>query len=324
MGVGFQIDATQINVEAWIGKKFTVEMGQVNRNNLVSMSNIFDLNGNPIEWNVEFQKTFAQINLDQASTSFTVTLANLTLCSDMGSAVCAGEIKDSISSLIGMSADDRDRIDVSNVTSLSSGGDPLSATIKILPTTVDDSSTTSSSSGVGGSLRKLREALTSSGSDSSHSVGLFRKLQKEVENIQHQDEESASLKGRKLAIGQNAMSAGVNIVALRNMRILPSDFDKKLFVADPDLVEEEEDIKQYALMTNNARLIGQTSLNKVDRKMMIEKIESMSKVEDALFRELKESREKSQSELNVLHIELAVVTLACVGISLAAFFSLKR
>merc|ERR1712165_600794 len=120
----------------------------------------------------------------------------------------------------------------------------------------------------------------------------------------------------------------------------------KLFVTDPDLVEEEEDIKQYALMTNNARLIGQTSLNKVDRKMMIDeidekskireemmlthidkidekskvreeemkkKIESMSKVEDALFH-----------ELNVLHIELAVVTLACVGISLAAFFSLKR
>merc|ERR1712038_1936159 len=219
-------------------------------------------------------------------------------------------------------------IDVSNVTSLSSGGDPLSATIKILPTTVDDSSTTSSSSGVGGSLRKLREAMTSSKSDSSHSVGLFRKLQKEVENIQQQDEESASLKGRKLAIGQNAMSAGVNIVALKNMRILPSDSNKKLFVTDPDLVEEEEDIKQYALMTNNARLIGQTSLNKVDRKMMIDEIDEKSKIREEEMMKKIESMSKVEAalfhELNVLHIELAVVTLACVGISLAAFFSLKR
>ncbi len=34
--------------------------------------------------------------------------------------------------------------------------------------------------------------------------------------------------------------------------------------------------------------------------------------------QIKESKEKSQSELKVLHLELMLVTLACVGISFVA------
>jgi len=51
---------------------------------------------------------------------------------------------------------------------------------------------------------------------------------------------------------------------------------------------------------------------------MMSKIENMSNVEDTLFRELKESREKS------LQLELAVVTLTCLGISLIVFLSLRH
>ena len=57
---------------------------------------------------------------------------------------------------------------------------------------------------------------------------------------------------------------------------------------------------------------------------MMNKIERMSNTEEALFRELKETREKSQSDIKVLHFELATVTLACLGISLVAFLSLRR
>ena len=51
---------------------------------------------------------------------------------------------------------------------------------------------------------------------------------------------------------------------------------------------------------------------------MMNKIEKMSSIEDALFRELKDSKEKS------LHFEWMVVTLACVCVSLFAYLFLKR
>ena len=40
------------------------------------------MNGNPIELNVKFEKVFADINLDQASTLFTVTLDNMEVFSN--------------------------------------------------------------------------------------------------------------------------------------------------------------------------------------------------------------------------------------------------
>ena len=60
------------------------------------------------------------------------------------------------------------------------------------------------------------------------------------------------------------------------------------------------------------------------KKAMMSKIERMSDVEDALFRKLKESKEKSQSELRMLQLELMVVTLACVGISFVAYISFRQ
>mmetsp|Transcript_1729 Transcript_1729/g.2071 ORF Transcript_1729/g.2071 Transcript_1729/m.2071 type:complete len:90 (+) Transcript_1729:45-314(+) len=55
---GIQIDPAQINVEDWISPKFTVEMGKINTVGIESPSNVFDMNGNPIERNVKFEKTF--------------------------------------------------------------------------------------------------------------------------------------------------------------------------------------------------------------------------------------------------------------------------
>ena len=54
--VGFQIDPTQVNAEDWIGMSFEVEIGKISTSNVESLSNIFDLNGNPIENNVKFKE----------------------------------------------------------------------------------------------------------------------------------------------------------------------------------------------------------------------------------------------------------------------------
>ena len=148
------------------------------------------------------------------------------------------------------------------------------------------------------------------------------------------------------------------VLALRDMKIVPNDSDmKKVTTKDPALLEEEEELYLYASMMDKSggRITSQQpGMNKMDRKALIEEIDnksrrreevmmneidnksrsheeammsemkSMSNVEQALFRELKESKEQSQSELKVLHTELMVVSLACIGISFAAFFTLKR
>jgi len=44
----------------------------------------------------------------------------------------------------------------------------------------------------------------------------------------------------------------------------------------------------------------------------------------SLLHDLKENTDKSQSDIKNLHFELAVITLACVGVSLVAFLSLRR
>jgi len=58
--------------------------------------------------------------------------------------------------------------------------------------------------------------------------------------------------------------------------------------------------------------------SKSREEAMMTKIERMGDVESALYRELKENKDKS------LHLELMVVTLVCFGISLTTFISLRR
>ena len=57
--VGFQIHLTQINVEDWIGMRFSVEIEKIKSVNAESnKSNMFDMNGNnTIERSIKFEKT---------------------------------------------------------------------------------------------------------------------------------------------------------------------------------------------------------------------------------------------------------------------------
>merc|ERR1712038_1044227 len=356
--VGFQIDPTKINVEDWVGMSFTVEMGKINTATIESKSNVFDLNGNAMERNVKFQKKFANIDLDQASTSFTVTLNNMNHCSNVGSQMCSDEIKDKITTLLILTPNDSNRIEVESV-SQASDRSIITARIKMLP-----------ADSTGRRLRQSKKVSKGSVSNANnHAVGLFRELQKAVEEEQS--------KTRRLVVTDTDslnLDSGT-IVGISDMKILPSQPDRKLVQTDPGMVEEEEELYRYATMKGNAGL-SQPVMSKVERQAMVEeidsksksreeammseiesksksheeaiitheenmmneikdskireeammhKIERMSNIEDALFRELKETKEKSaQSELKVLHCELAVVTLACVGIALIAFLSLRR
>jgi len=320
--VGFQIDPAQIDLEAMTGKSFSVEMGKLHAE---SKSNVFDLNGNAIENIVSFEKTFADIDLDQTSTSFKAELAQVQLCSnDTSSAVCIGEIKDKIASLLLLNSSDRDRIKVENVSNNVGEHGHVSATLTILPKSHIN----------GGISRRLRHPempMIASAKESYHSVDLFRKLQSEVkENYQsrQQQEEGgdSSLldKGRALGItNSNSKADEIVVLALRNMKIVPNDPEMKILTTtDPVLLEKEEELYRYASMTDKGGRVGsQSRMSEIDRKALIGEIDNNSRNREeammqAMFRELK--------EMKVLQIELTVLTLACTGISFVVFFILKR
>eukprot|EP00551_Chaetoceros_affinis_P020016 CAMPEP_0203719522 /NCGR_PEP_ID=MMETSP0092-20131115/3542_1 /ASSEMBLY_ACC=CAM_ASM_001090 /TAXON_ID=426623 /ORGANISM="Chaetoceros affinis, Strain CCMP159" /LENGTH=110 /DNA_ID=CAMNT_0050598951 /DNA_START=436 /DNA_END=769 /DNA_ORIENTATION=+ len=86
-----------------------------------------------------------------------------------------------------------------------------------------------------------------------------------------------------------------------------------------DLIEQMESKSKKSREEGMMKEIKEEKVEfKIRKEAMMSKIENMSNVEDTLFRELKESREKS------LQLELAVVTLTCLGISLIVFLSLRH
>lgn len=320
--VGFQIDPTQINVEDWIGMSFTVEIGKINTGNIESKSNVFDLNGNGIERNVKFEKTFTSIDLNQASTSFTVILNNMTHCSNLGSQMCSDDVKNKITTLLMLNTSDQNRIEVESVSQES--GSTVSARIKMLP----------SDKNTGRMLRQGKSRSMRNVSNTIHAVGLFRELLKAVEEEQS--------KTRMLAVrGADSRVVDNAIVSVSDMKILPGESDMELVKTDPEMQEEEEELYRYGLMKDSGGS-SQSIMSKVERQAIVEEIDSKSKnreeamliqmnemkeekaIMNNLFRELKENGEKSQFELKMLRFEFMVLSFACIGISLFAYLSLKR
>merc|ERR1712165_625949 len=227
--------------------------------------------------------------------------------------------------LLILTPNDSNRIEVESVSQVSDRS-IITASIKMLP-----------ADRTGRRLRQSKKVSKGSVSNANnHAVGLFRELQKAVEGEQGKT---------RMLLSNDSESPDIKnaIVAISDMKILPSQSDMGLVQTDPGMVEEEEDLYHYASMKDNAGS-SQSVMSKVERKAMVEeiekkerkmidemkeesksreetmmnKIEKMSSIEDALFRELKESKEKS------LHFEWMVVTLACVCVSLFAYLFLKR
>ena len=57
-----------------MGKVVQVEIGKIPTS---TNGNVYDVNGNSLKSNVKIEKTLANLNLDKASASFTVTLNNI-------------------------------------------------------------------------------------------------------------------------------------------------------------------------------------------------------------------------------------------------------
>merc|ERR1712130_377403 len=94
-----------------------------------------------------------------------------------------------------------------------------------------------------------------------------------------------------------------------NMKIIPGHSDMKLIRTDPRMLKEEEELYHYASMKGNTG-VSQLIMSKVEMQPIVEEIESSSKareeammneiermrnIEDALFRELKESKAREEA-----------------------------
>merc|ERR1712032_561952 len=103
-----------------------------------------------------------------------------------------------------------------------------------------------------------------------------------------------------------------SVVSISNMKIIPGHSDMKLIRTDPGMLSEEEELYHYASMKGNTGVKQPimsnvemqstveeiASSSKAREEAMMNEIERMSNVEDALFRELKESEAHEEAVFN--------------------------
>ena len=352
--IGFQIDPTVgIDVETILGKSFTVELGRVGSE---SVSNVYDVNGNaldPLVGNVKFEKKFGELNLQEASSSFVLTLDDYP-CVDN----TEEDIKSKVASILGL--DSTDRITLNVLTC--HGTTAATAEVVISPPSSDD----------GGRMLRKRFNVEE---EVDHSVGLFYKLRDAALEV-----EAGT---RRLSSEGGDMDAPTWSFAVSRMKILPSASDIETLKTDSNLIEEEENLLHLASLGDTGEKHNDVILQELrmglkhedekmdaiqkhgDEKMEVmqkDLVETIQKSEDekmeAMMAEMqkheadekatmqkredekmeaimKREDEKMEAimaamqshdaeEMHSLQTQLTIVTLTCVIVSVVAFLKLKN
>ena len=311
--ISFQIDPTVgiTDLEVVMGKTFSVELGQIG----TSVSNVFDSNGNGRNLrsgNIKFEKTLANLNLDEASSSFQFTLHNLTCAGETVESLTV-EVEEKILDLLGLPSIESDRIKIEEINCVD--GKELNAIITILPS-------------IGG--RFLRhESPQDIGNAKSHSIGLFQQLrdQADVEYMSG---------GRKLGNVKNRIINNSCSYTVGNLKILPSTVDQRVLVTDPDLLDEEEELYRLAssldgIWKREREEVKEVLMKKSDRQFMVDEIsetidyKSRTREEELLY-EIRYSRTREEEMLNEIHhlqVEFSILALVCIIIVGGTLFYFK-
>jgi hypothetical protein len=193
--MAFQFDQTNIRYDMLMGREMNVTVKGVSDRN----HNAMNEDAPPIR----FSKNFANLNLNEVSTSFTFTLNTASCITPVDDTEA---IQNEIATIL--TVYDSSRI---NIVSAICQGTATEATVTIGPP--------ASSSRV---RRKLSENIT-------HSLDLFYSLQQVSKNETHG--------GRVLADSDGSKSAGFNV---RNLRLIPGASDAPLFKTTAVQVRQEE------------------------------------------------------------------------------------
>jgi len=103
--ISIQLDLEKVDVAKIIGKTLIVEVGTIGENTVLQ-----DLSENALAENVKVNKTIANFDLSQASTSFSVSMQNLN-CSDMELDVLKLNVKKKIEGILNTTSFDRIQIE---------------------------------------------------------------------------------------------------------------------------------------------------------------------------------------------------------------------
>uniref|UniRef100_A0A7S3Q0I7 Uncharacterized protein n=1 Tax=Chaetoceros debilis TaxID=122233 RepID=A0A7S3Q0I7_9STRA len=228
-GIGFQINLRTIDYEKLLGKDFEVEIGRIG---VESLADVYDSNGNSLEFNVAFKRSFAAIDLSSASTSFKLLLEEFPCDTAAGIDVATNNISEKIADLAEL--DDISRLSVDEF-SCNSHGRRASAQVHI-------SSASSSSSEVD----SLRRVL--SGDVKYHAAtSIFKKITDAItsDSTRRDEERKLNMMSENEEVAQQYIKYSVVEV-----KILPSDSDMEKFKTHSDKEEEERLLYHLALQTD--------------------------------------------------------------------------
>ena len=285
--IGFQIDQGKLNATAIMGKTFTVTIGAIGEE---SKSAVKDVNGNEMDSNINFSRTFADLDLSKSSTSFTFTLEDMN-CTDASVTNLSGDIKNSIASMLEMS--DASRVELIDV-DCHQATNQVIALINILPST----------SGIRRELTKDLRAV-----EHALSSQLFYKLRDEISAVQ------GNAAGRRL--GASAFSVG-------SMKIIPSDSDLVTYQTHPDNQERERELYRIGSLQSGDIMDGVSEfmIHEVldGQRSMKEEMESLHKSDEtkleALMTEMEAIRRAEQDKTNELKSMFllfgAIMAVSCV------------
>ena len=123
--ISFQIDPTTVlDLDDIVGKSFNVVLGSINYDS----RNVRDLNGNELEFNIEFQRSFAFFDLSRTSVSFDFHLEGMDCSDELELGTLTDDIQADIASILGIS--DVSRIAINTIFCTENG---VIANIRILP-----------------------------------------------------------------------------------------------------------------------------------------------------------------------------------------------
>lgn len=209
--IGLQIKLVSVQYEDLLGKEFQVEIGKIRNGS----ANVFDLNGNGMEYNVIFSRSFAEIDLSAASTSFRLLLENFS--SPEGST--NEEISNYIAEEIISAADinNKERLSLSDV-SYDHTSQRASARVHISPLPLEDDG-----------LRRLH----GNAMHENHAVKVFYAIQSAAEKKN----------ARKLSTIINGEQI---LFSISDFEVIPSIEDTETFKTQPEREEEENILYQIA------------------------------------------------------------------------------
>ena len=276
-GIGFQINLGQIDYKKLLGEDFEVEIGRIGEE---SLSNIYDSNGNSLELNVKFKRTFAAIDLSSASTSFKLLLEDFPCDAGTDIDVATDEITKEIVDLADLK--DISRLSIDEF-SCNSHGRRASAQVHI-------------SSARDQSLRRML-----SGDAKIHATAIFKQITDVITSESARKDEERKL--YMMSGNEEAAQKSIRYSVI-DVKILPSESDIEKFKTHSDNEEEEHLLYHLALQTDLAEDTGEDLEELILDESRKERLEMKSEIKK-LEKELANRESGLKNTLETLMADIA-------------------